>query len=167
MRSLPGLVLLLATTPLPAQEPAWKADARRWGLDEVEIAQLERDGLVVGRQSYDDPSSAYMDFEVPFFVTSDLVLFAYGRLLEDYMRPSELTFAHTLRKALQRSWGCLPSREAHVDPALVSAWPRCRRILAVALRLLGEDIELIDSHWRNYVEYTAEYLKERAAAAGA
>ncbi|MBL8896523.1 MAG: DUF3160 domain-containing protein [Planctomycetes bacterium] len=143
MRSLPGVVLLLATAPLPAQEPAWKAEARRLGLDEVEIAQLERDGLVVGRQSYDDPSRAYMDFEVPFFVTSDLVLFAYGRLLEDYMRPSELTFARILRKALQRSWGCLPSREARVDPELASAWPRCRRILAVALRLLGEDIELI------------------------
>jgi hypothetical protein len=143
MRSLPGLVLLLATAPLPAQEPAWKADARRLGLDEVEIAQLERDGLVVGRQSYADPAEAYLKFEVPFFVTSDLVLSSYGRLLEDCMRPSELAFARTLRKYLRRSWARLSSSETGLDPHLVAAWPRCRRILAVALRLLGENIELI------------------------
>lgn len=33
--------------------------------------------------------------------------------------------------------------------------------------LSGEDLDLIDFHWRNYVEYTAEYLKDRAASAGA
>lgn len=33
--------------------------------------------------------------------------------------------------------------------------------------LSDEDLDLIDFHWRNYVEYTAEYLKDRAASAGA
>lgn len=33
--------------------------------------------------------------------------------------------------------------------------------------LTDDDLELIDSHWRYYVGYTAEYLKDRAASAGA
>ena len=33
--------------------------------------------------------------------------------------------------------------------------------------LTDEDLELIDMHWRNYVGYAAEYLKERDSAAGA
>jgi carbonic anhydrase/acetyltransferase-like protein (isoleucine patch superfamily) len=32
----------------------------------------------------------------------------------------------------------------------------------VVRELTDEDVELIDQHWRNYVEYTAEYLRERA-----
>ena len=37
----------------------------------------------------------------------------------------------------------------------------------VVRELTDEDVELIDQHWRNYVEYTAEYLRERAGIAGA
>lgn len=37
----------------------------------------------------------------------------------------------------------------------------------VVRELTDADLELIDSHWRNYVEYTAEYLKDRAASVGA
>jgi carbonic anhydrase/acetyltransferase-like protein (isoleucine patch superfamily) len=33
--------------------------------------------------------------------------------------------------------------------------------------LTDDDLDLIDLHWRNYVAYTAEYLKERDRAAGA
>jgi carbonic anhydrase/acetyltransferase-like protein (isoleucine patch superfamily) len=39
---------------------------------------------------------------------------------------------------------------------------------AKVVRELGDkDLELIDQHWRNYVAYTAEYLKERGQSAGA
>ncbi|MBK9385721.1 MAG: hypothetical protein IPN34_13005 [Planctomycetes bacterium] len=86
MRTIQGLVLLFAATSLAAQEPPWKTEARRWGLDEVEIAQLEREGLVVGRESYASPVEAYRPREVPYFVTSDLELpawlkpiYAHGR----------------------------------------------------------------------------------------
>ena len=34
----------------------------------------------------------------------------------------------------------------------------------VVRSLTDFDLEFIDHHWRNYVEYTAEYLKERDAA---
>jgi len=33
--------------------------------------------------------------------------------------------------------------------------------------LTDADLDLIDSHWKNYVEYTAEYLTDRAARGGA
>jgi carbonic anhydrase/acetyltransferase-like protein (isoleucine patch superfamily) len=35
----------------------------------------------------------------------------------------------------------------------------------VVRELTDADLELIDHHWKNYVEYTAEYLAERGAAA--
>jgi carbonic anhydrase/acetyltransferase-like protein (isoleucine patch superfamily) len=37
----------------------------------------------------------------------------------------------------------------------------------VVRELTDEDLELIDAHWKNYVAYTAEYIKERGHMAGA
>ncbi|MBL8896524.1 MAG: DUF3160 domain-containing protein [Planctomycetes bacterium] len=144
--------------PLSAQEPPWKAEARRWGLDEIEIAQLEREGLVVGRESYASPIEAYRPREVPYFVTSDIALYVFARLLEDSMRPQERANAVRLRRSLVTAWRKIrdPQITAELsDPLLLAARLRMRRIVAVARLLLGAEPELLPEDREPVLELVA------------
>lgn len=82
----------------------------------------------------------------------DRVLIGMGATVLDRARIGECSIVAA---------GSLVRMDTIVPPRTLFAGvpARCVRELTDA------DVELIDMHWKNYVEYTAAYLKERAQAA--
>ncbi len=135
----------------PPQEPTWQDHAATDGLDDAAIKQLERDRLLISGKTLPQSFSAYIPellrgSTVPFFITSDAVLNAFHVLLEESTQRWEATNARELHGLLRPIYENLPAALAdRRDRAeLERGLPRARRVIAVALRLLGEDVALED-----------------------
>ncbi|MCB9895606.1 MAG: DUF3160 domain-containing protein [Planctomycetes bacterium] len=132
--------------PVPDQ-PQWKSDAAKAGLDEAAIKQLDRDGLLIADQPLRQAFSVYVEGKLPTFITSDAVLNAFHVLFEESVKRLEETRAESLRELLVEVYAALPKaieREGRAKPdeIFIASMPRARMVLAVALRLLGEKVEL-------------------------
>jgi hypothetical protein len=133
-----GLLVLLAP-PAPGQEPD-----RSWtdGLAPEVVERLRRDGVIVLDEPLHQVFQAYLDSELPVFVTSDAMLSAYHVLLEDSLRRLEIERARRLPAFLREAWpDATASRELAADEKLLEAALRRARItLGTALLLLGQEL---------------------------
>lgn len=131
-------------------ELTWQEKAAKAGLDKAAVDQLARDRLIVTDHVLRQSFSAYLKSDLPLFVTSDAVLNAFHVLLEESMRRWEASNADELRVLLKHIYSQLPEAMAikvrrKTDAEFAPGLPRARRVIAVALHLLGEKVELQES----------------------
>lgn len=156
---------------LEAMGRKWRQDARAWreqakeaGLDEAEIEQLGRDGLVIAGPQLLQSFEPYFG-TMPVFVTSDAVLNAFHVLLEESLVGVEhanarrlRTMVHGLRDGLDRPPFTIEERPELTTAAL----RRARLTVGVALALLGASPRVLEAE-RALVE--DEVARVRAARA--
>lgn len=128
-------------TPWQKDSRPWRQQAQEAGLQEAEIQQLERDGLVVAGPTLLQSFEPYIGASLPVFVTADAVLNAFHVLLEQSLVGVEhaharrlKTVVHGLRDGLDRPPVTIKGR-----PELTKiAVRRARLVLGVALALMGD-----------------------------
>lgn len=105
-------------------------------LSAAELELLERDGFVVSQQSFRQCFQPYLsEEEMPRFITSDSILNAFHRLVADSTRVVDELGVSRLQRALRAVWEGLGDGPPE-------ALARARMLVGVALRLLGEELEL-------------------------
>jgi hypothetical protein len=133
----------------PEKAPTWKEKAGEAGLNDAAIKQLERDGMLIADEPLRQAFSAYIEGELPTFITSDVVLNAFHVLFEESVKRLEEARAVELAALLKDMFEALPKAlekkiKGELDPVYKAAMPRARMMLAVALRLMGEKAELLE-----------------------
>jgi len=105
-------------------------------LSSAEQDLLERDGFVVSQQSFRQCFQPYLsEEEMPRFITSDSILNAFHRLVAESTRVVDELGGSRLQRALRAVWEGLGDGPPE-------ALARARMLVGVALRLLGEELEL-------------------------
>ncbi len=121
------LALFLPLQLLPGREP--DAEAR---------AKLDANGLVVLDVPLNQGFSAYIGAARPVFITSDSLLMAYHRLLEEVANQAEVAEEARSRRFWRSLWENLPRRSAEeVGSRREEGLRRSRLVVATGLRLLA------------------------------
>ena len=68
--------------PTPGKEYNWKDVARKRGLEDKAIRQIERDKFVVTNEAFTQVFTAYITEDLPLLVTTDSILNGYHVLFE-------------------------------------------------------------------------------------
>ena len=114
----------------------WQGLVAQEAADDAK-AKLQSDGLVVLDIPLKQGFSAYIGSSRPVFVTSDSVLMAYHRLLEEIVNEAENAEEARSRRFWQSLWENLP-RETAADAgnSREEGFRRSRLVVATGLRLL-------------------------------
>ena len=105
--------------------------------DDDAKAKLQSDGLVVLDIPLKQGFSAYIGTARPVFVTSDSVLMAYHRILEEVVNEADAAQEARIRRFWQSLWENLPRESAaKAGNSREEGFRRSRLIVATGLRLL-------------------------------
>ncbi|NQT88863.1 DUF3160 domain-containing protein [bacterium] len=145
-RSLVMSVLLAASSALAGavQEGAWRQAAAKAGLSGQDVQRLGRDRVLMTNETFKQVFSAYVDTQMPVFITSDSLLNAFHVLYEESALRMEETNAELLPEVLGFLWKNLAGLEIAVtgEPKLApAARLRAQVVLGTALALLGKPPE--------------------------
>lgn len=129
----------------PNEDSPWQDRAKAADLEDADIKRLERDKVLVTNQTFKQSFQAYIGSELPVFITSDAVLNGFHVLFEESILRLETANARQVRPVLLKIWEGL--KEAGKDikgkPELLKAAQfRAKAVIAVALKLYGEKVEL-------------------------
>lgn len=154
--------------PTPGRDYDWHTSAKQKGLTPAEIAQLDRDKLLLEDISLRQSFEAYTMPRGPVFITSDSALNAFQVLFEDSFRELELRRAFALRVRLEnivtevREILADKHRNSFPVAELQPGWRHAQLVVGPALRLLGTLPEFFDADTRAEIEQ--QLGKIRAAA---
>jgi hypothetical protein len=124
-----------------ARDYRWEEAAQKAGLGDEDVKQLGRDKVLVGRETFRQIFSPYIESECPVFITSDSLLNAYHVLFEESVRGLEKSRARVLPEILNILWTRLAA--ADIGPAGIpeqtsAARTRAQVVLGTALALLED-----------------------------
>ncbi|NOY00671.1 MAG: DUF3160 domain-containing protein, partial [Verrucomicrobia bacterium] len=126
----------------------WREQAEeRFALSDA-VARLEKDKLIFVDEGLKQPFEAYIENDLPFFITSDAVLHTYHVLLEESLARMEVGNALFLRKTMENGLARLPEVLAKLkgnDDLKQKGARRAAIALAVPARLLGADVSVGDA----------------------
>ncbi len=129
------------------KEFTWREQAEeRFALSDA-VARLEKDKLIFVDEGLKQPFEAYVETDLPFFITSDAVLHTYHVLLEESLARMEVGNALFLRKTMEDALVKLPEVIAKLkgnDDLKQKGARRAAIALAVPARLLGADVSTGD-----------------------
>lgn len=135
-RSLLVLALAVATAPF-----AVAADEAPPGPDDP--ARLREQKVLIGSESFRSVSVPYRTKGLPYFITSDSLIFAWHALMADSVARVELRRYAALATALREMRAALPGAVAAVEiegDLAAGAAKRARIVVATALLLLGDEL---------------------------
>ncbi len=134
--------------PTPGKEYDWKDVARKRGLEDKAIRQIERDKFVVTNEAFTQVFTAYITEDLPLLVTTDSILNGYHVLFEKSVCRAERACARHLPAILS----LIGKKLAGVDNAFpgdaklaAAAKRRATLVIAVAMRLLGDGSLKLDA----------------------
>jgi hypothetical protein len=136
-----GAQLLSDKFPDPASGYAWRKEAARAGLAKADIEALAAQKILMGRETYRQVFTPYIETDLPVFVTSDSLLGAFHVLFEESVLRMEEANARLLPEVLKFVWEGLQTAGADLTDRPELAAParrRARIVIGTALALVGE-----------------------------
>lgn len=142
----------------------WRTVARFAGLRDEELAQLDRDKLLLEDIALRQSFEAYTMPRGPVFITSDATLNAFHVLFEDGFRELELRRAFTLRRQLEnvvtKARAQMASkRNVFSVEELRPGWRHAQFVIGPALRLLGTPGDFFDADAREEIERQVDKIR--------
>jgi hypothetical protein len=131
--------------PGPAERYDWQQAAKKEAFGGAAIQRLGDKKVLVAGPSFKQIFEPYIHAGQPLFITSDSLLAGFHVLFEESLLRLEVTNARRLGGVLKCIWANLPKAERTItgQPELVkAAGLRARVVIATALQLLGEKVEL-------------------------
>ena len=156
--ALLGGVLALATqsfvlaqrpehaAPNPANGYDWR-EAGRQQLGAQAIQQLAKDKILISNEEFKQVFTPYLTEDLPVFITSDSLLNGFHVLFEESVMRLEQANVRKLGGVLKFMWATLQTTSERFTgkPQLVAAaGKRTKIVIAVAMRLLGEEPSPLD-----------------------
>ncbi len=123
---------------------SWKEfAAAQCQLTSSNIEKLQNNKLLITNEAYKQVFEPYLFTEIPMFITSDAVLYAYHLLLEESLIELEKRYSHSLTKALRKIWDTLPEQRTQLSDKKLEkeAIQRGQIIIGTALWLLGDSVK--------------------------
>jgi hypothetical protein len=151
--------------PSPGKDYDWKAVAKKHGLDDKTIAQIERDKFCITNEAFAQVFTPYIFAGLPLFVTSDSVLNGYHVLFEESVRRAEYKHARQLAAILRFIAKNLAAVEEDFQgnaKLAAAAKRRATLVIAVAMRLLGDASLKLDADTGALVTAEAQRIESGA-----
>lgn len=123
----------------------WRSIVREHGLSEQEIELLGQKKVLVSHETFKQVFVPYLGSELPLLITSDSLLNGFHVLFEESVLRAELANARKLGSVLKHLYGNLAAAEQCFigQPQLLAAAKRRARVLlATAMQLLGETVQV-------------------------
>ena len=165
-RSDPGLSHRIGEQSLPTRDSLynWRAAAHWAGLKAGDVAQLERDKLLIEDVVFEQSFSPYTKARGPVFITSDSLLNGFHVLFEDSFRELEARRAFELRRHLEdllTEVRKVMAGPGNVFPGedLLPGWRQAQRVVGPALRLLGTNRKFFDPELRDEIDHQVEEIR--------
>lgn len=157
------LIANVSSAPgLDDQEVSWKEQAKSQGLSPQDIAQLEKDKILITNVAYKQIFTAYKS-NLPVFITSDSLLNAYHVLFEASFKQFEMEKAKQLPGLLSHMVENLGHLEGvlQCDPeVMVNANKRSQLVIGIALKLIDDSFSFKDKELNAILNLEIENILE-------